>query len=76
MFYSRHMSLLEHSMRTGHLKWKMLLRLMTNGKKLMDMLSFHTSVFGFEKLSEEVLAYHEAFGRFPTFEALFVNDQA
>ena len=43
-------------------------------EEMMDMLSFHTSVFGSEKLSEEVLAYHEAFGRFPTFEALFVND--
>ena len=44
-------------------------------EELMDTLSFHTSVFGFERLNEEVLAYREAFGHFPTFEALYVDDR-
>ncbi|CAK9021962.1 unnamed protein product [Durusdinium trenchii] len=44
-------------------------------EELMDMLSFHTSVFGFERLNDEVLAYREAFGHFPTFEALYVDDR-
>ena len=44
-------------------------------EELVDALSFHTSVFGFEKLNAETVAYYDAFGVFPTFEILFVNGQ-
>ena len=42
-------------------------------EELIDTLSFHTSVFGFEKLNAEAVAYYDAFGVYPTFEVLFVN---
>ena len=41
--------------------------------ELVNLLSFHTSVFGFERLNSEVMAYYDAFGYFPTFEILFVD---